>query len=79
MTNPTASVDLTTAPAAQTETAAAAAPAASIPAFRFPFSPATFAPNKSDDQPWHQQSNKSKHDKTPSSAPNGSRRSMGKR
>jgi hypothetical protein len=57
----------------------AAQPASKIPAFRFPFSPATFAPNKSDDQPWHQLSNKSSHDKTPGRAPNGTRRSMGKR
>lgn len=78
MTTPTTNAD--TQPhdhAAQpTDTAK---PAAKIPAFRFPFSPASFAPNKSDEQPWHLQANKSSHDKTPGRAPNGTRRSMGKR
>jgi hypothetical protein len=69
------SVD-TTSDAEQNNTRAADP---SIPAFRFPFSPATFAPNKNSEQPWHQQGNKSKHDKTPGRAPNGTRRSMGKR
>lgn len=50
-----------------------------IPAFTFPFSPAAFAPSKSDDQPWHQKGNKSAHDKRIGAAPNGTRRSMGKR
>jgi hypothetical protein len=49
------------------------------PAFRFPFSPDTYAPKKSDDQPWHQRDNKSNHDKRPGMAPRGTRRSMGKR
>lgn len=50
-----------------------------IPAFSFPFSPGTFAPSKSEDQPWHQKGNKAAHHKTPGRAPNGTRRSMGKR
>lgn len=52
---------------------------AKIPAFSFPFSAAAFAPNKSDEQPWHQKNNQSNHDKRPGRAPNGTRRSMGKR
>ncbi|MET1079582.1 MAG: hypothetical protein ABWY06_16335 [Pseudomonas sp.] len=51
----------------------------SIAAFTFPFSPAAFAPGKTDGQPWHQKGNKSSHHKTPGRAPNGTRRSMGKR
>ncbi len=50
-----------------------------IPAFSFPFSPATFAPNKGDNQPWHQKGNKSAHEKKIGAAPPGTRRSMGKR
>jgi len=52
---------------------------AGIPAFSFPFSPAAFAPVKGGEQPWHQKSNKSNHHQTPGRAPNGTRRSMGKR
>ena len=52
---------------------------AKVPAFSFPFSPAAFAPNKNDGQPHHPKGHKSNHDKTPSRAPNGTRRSMGKR
>jgi hypothetical protein len=77
MTNPTANAD--TQPDVAAPTSDATTPAAKIPAFRFPFSPATFAPNKNDEQPWHQLANKSSHDKTPGRAPNGTRRSMGKR
>ncbi|MES2821098.1 MAG: hypothetical protein V4812_19150 [Pseudomonadota bacterium] len=63
------------------ESLASSTPAekAGIPAFSFPFSPGTFAPGKSEDQPWHQKGNKSAHHKTPGRAPNGTRRSMGKR
>lgn len=62
-------------------TSSAAAPASKpvVPAFRFPFSPATFAPGKGDDQPWHQKGNKSAHEKKIGAAPPGTRRSMGKR
>jgi hypothetical protein len=77
MTNPTTNAD--TQPEVAAPASDATAPAAKIPAFRFPFSPATFAPNKNDEQPWHQLANKSSHDKTPGRAPNGTRRSMGKR
>jgi hypothetical protein len=78
MTTPTASADTHPEHLAAQPTDAAE-PATKIPAFRFPFSPATFAPNKNDEQPWHQLANKSSHDKTPGRAPNGTRRSMGKR
>lgn len=47
-----------------------------IPAFRFPFKPAEFAAAR---QPNYPGAGKSTHDKTPSRAPNGTRRSMGKR
>lgn len=78
---PTASADATAEPntAAAEQTPAEQARKAAIPAFTFPFSPAAFAPSKSDDQPWHQKDNKSGHHKTPGRAPNGTRRSMGKR
>lgn len=79
MTTPTTNVDTNPEQILATEQPGAEQTASKIPAFRFPFSPATFAPNKSDDQPWHQQSNKSSHDKSPGRAPNGTRRSMGKR
>ena len=79
MTSPTANADTSPEQILATEQTDAQHPASKIPAFRFPFSPATFAPNKGDDQPWHQRSNKSSHDKTPGRAPNGTRRSMGKR
>lgn len=65
------------------QNAAAEAPAeaatAKVPAFRFPFSPETYAPKNSEDQPWHQRGNKSNHDKRPHAPPRGTRRSMGKR
>lgn len=50
-----------------------------IPTFTFPFAPATFAPGKGDNQPWHQKGNKSAHEKKIGAAPPGTRRSMGKR
>lgn len=50
-----------------------------IPAFKFPFSPASFAPGKNDNQAWHGKGNKSAHEKKIGPAPNGTRRSMGKR
>lgn len=50
-----------------------------IPAFKFPFSPATFAPGKNDNQAWHGKGHKSAHEKKIGPAPNGTRRSMGKR
>lgn len=67
----------TAAPEAASESTPASKPV--IPAFSFPFSPATFAPNKGDDQPWHQKGNKSAHEKKIGAAPPGTRRSMGKR
>ncbi|MGL4315912.1 MAG: hypothetical protein ACRCTL_04800 [Pseudomonas sp.] len=63
--------------AASDEPAPASKPV--IPAFSFPFSPATFAPSKGDNQPWHQKGNKSAHEKKIGAAPPGTRRSMGKR
>lgn len=78
---PAACADLSAEPttAAAEQTPAEQTRKAAIPAFTFPFSPAAFAPSKSDDEPWHQKSNKSSHHKTPGRAPNGTRRSMGKR
>lgn len=78
---PAASADVTAEPntAAADQTPADQASKATIPAFTFPFSPAAFAPTKSEDEPWHQKGNKSSHHKTPGRAPNGTRRSMGKR
>ncbi|TIH09430.1 hypothetical protein [Pseudomonas leptonychotis] len=43
------------------------------------FSAAKAASGKLDDQPWHQKGNKSAHEKKIGPAPNGTRRSMGKR
>ncbi|NBA93413.1 hypothetical protein GUY40_00275 [Pseudomonas sp. R5(2019)] len=50
-----------------------------IPAFSFPFKPAAFAAAKKQDQARYPGAGKSNHDKTPGRAPNGTRRSMGKR
>lgn len=50
-----------------------------IPSFRFPFSPATFAPAKTDGQAWQQKANIRAHEKKIGPAPSGTRRSMGKR
>lgn len=47
-----------------------------VPAFRFPFKPAAFAKASAPNYPGP---GKSSHDKTPGRAPNGTRRSMGKR
>ncbi|WP_339510470.1 hypothetical protein [Pseudomonas sp. RL_15y_Pfl2_60] len=62
-----------------TEVAGEAANKPAIPAFKFPFSPASYAPGKSDGQAWHAKGNKSAHEKKIGPAPNGTRRSMGKR
>jgi hypothetical protein len=43
------------------------------------FSVAKALSGKQDDQPWHQKGNKSAHEKKIGPAPNGTRRSMGKR
>lgn len=61
--------------------AAAPAPAkkAGLPGFASLFSAAAVAAGKNDGQPWHQKGNKSAHEKKIGPAPNGSRRSMGKR
>lgn len=58
------------------DTSADSAP--KIAAFTFPFKPAVFADAKKQGAQYPG-SGKSNHDKTPSRAPNGSRRSMGKR
>lgn len=52
--------------------------AVKIPAFSFPFKPATFAAAKKQGAQYPG-AGKSNHDKTPGRAPNGTRRSMGKR
>lgn len=61
------------------EQAVAEQPAKAAPAFRFPFSPETYAPKKNDGEQWHNRNNKCNHDKRPGMAPRGTRRSMGKR
>ncbi len=62
----------------QTEAGAQSSPS-TIKPFSFPFAADTFAPTASKQTPWHQQGNKSNHDKRPGAAPKGTRRSMGKR
>lgn len=47
-----------------------------VPAFRFPFKPAELGKPS---QPNYPGAGKSNHDKSPGRAPNGTRRSMGKR
>ena len=47
-----------------------------IPTFTFPFKPGAFAAKQAAQYPG---AGKSNHDKTPGRAPNGTRRSMGKR
>jgi hypothetical protein len=49
---------------------------AGIPAFRFPFNPGALTKPSPANYPG---AGKSNHDKTPGRAPNGTRRSMGKR
>ncbi|WP_213881125.1 hypothetical protein [Pseudomonas sp. dw_358] len=49
-----------------------------VPAFSFPFNPAKFA-DAAKKAPNYPGAGKSTHDKTPGRAPNGTRRSMGKR
>ncbi|MDY1015674.1 hypothetical protein SOM59_01110 [Pseudomonas coleopterorum] len=49
---------------------------AAIPAFTFPFKPGAFAAKQAASYP---SAGKSNHDKIPGRAPNGTRRSMGKR
>ncbi|AYC33727.1 hypothetical protein D3880_15800 [Pseudomonas cavernae] len=77
----TPALDTSAAVESSAATTAEPAPAtkSTIPTFAFPFSPATFAPGKNDNQPWHQKGNKSGHEKKIGPAPNGTRRSMGKR
>ncbi|AMB86879.1 hypothetical protein AWM79_16865 [Pseudomonas agarici] len=50
-----------------------------IPAFSFPFNPAAFAATKKNGQTWQQKGGKDGHHERPGRAPNGTRRSMGKR
>ncbi|NWC11007.1 hypothetical protein HX776_19585 [Pseudomonas agarici] len=50
-----------------------------IPAFSFPFNPAEFAAAKKSGQTWYQKGGKDGHHERPGRAPNGTRRSMGKR
>jgi hypothetical protein len=49
---------------------------AAVPAFTFPFKPGAFTAKEAARYPG---AGKSNHDKTPGRAPNGTRRSMGKR
>jgi hypothetical protein len=71
-----------TAPAGDVATNAAApasAKQAGTTGFAALFSAAAVAAGKNDGQPWHQKGNKSAHEKKIGPAPNGTRRSMGKR
>ncbi|MGE6791595.1 hypothetical protein SAMN05216206_0459 [Pseudomonas guineae] len=81
---------MTHSPAAEptlaVQTADSAAPSndvavtpAKAPGFASLFGAAKAACGKQDDQPWHQKGNKSAHEKKIGAAPNGTRRSMGKR
>ncbi len=71
----------TQAMATEQTAADSAAPAkkAGVAGFASLFSAAAAATGKNDDQPWHQKGNKSAHEKKIGPAPNGTRRSMGKR
>lgn len=60
-------------------TSADATERAEIPAFRFPFSPQTYASKNGTEKPWYQHNNKCNHEQRPGMAPRGTRRSMGKR
>jgi hypothetical protein len=51
----------------------------SVPAFKFPFAPANFAPKKTSAQSWQQKGSNARHEKKIGMAPKGTRRSMGKR
>ena len=66
-------------PTLATADAESPADVAAIPAFSFPFKPAAFAAGKKAHQPNYPGAGRSSHDKTPGRAPNGTRRSMGKR
>ena len=52
---------------------------AALPGFASLFSAAAVASAKNDGQAWHLKGNKSAHEKKIGPAPNGTRRSMGKR
>lgn len=56
-----------------------AAPAPKATGFASLFGAAKAAAGKQDGQQWHQKGNKSAHEKKIGPAPNGTRRSMGKR
>lgn len=75
--DPSATVQAT--PTEQTTDASAPAKKAGVSGFASLFSAAALAAGKNDDQPWHQKGNKSAHEKKIGPAPNGTRRSMGKR
>ncbi|ARU89249.1 hypothetical protein [Pseudomonas sp. M30-35] len=77
--SPAPALDAKTVDATVTEATGETAAKPAIPAFKFPFSPATFAPGKNEGQAWHGKGNKSAHEKKIGPAPSGTRRSMGKR
>ncbi|MGA8136889.1 MULTISPECIES: hypothetical protein [Pseudomonas] len=64
-------------PVVEAEPAVSEKPA--VPAFSFPFNPAEFAAAKKAGQTWYQKGGKDGHHERPGRAPNGTRRSMGKR
>ncbi|WP_079202699.1 hypothetical protein [Pseudomonas sp. CC6-YY-74] len=69
--------DVEPATAATSEPTAAKKPG--LPGFASLFSAAADASAKNDGQAWHLKGNKSAHEKKIGPAPNGTRRSMGKR
>nr|WP_298147426.1 hypothetical protein [uncultured Pseudomonas sp.] len=75
------STDLSPAaePSATEPAITAAAHSAGVSGFTSLFSAAATAAGKRNGQAWHQQGNKSAHEKKIGPAPNGTRRSMGKR
>ncbi|WP_373185669.1 hypothetical protein [Halopseudomonas sp.] len=50
-----------------------------VPAFKFPFRPGDFAPQKNTGQPRISKGSNARHEKKIGMAPKGTRRSMGKR
>ncbi|NWA01342.1 hypothetical protein [Pseudomonas gingeri] len=74
---PSVSANPDQAPVVEAELAVGEKPV--IPAFSFPFKPAEFAAAKKTGQAWHQKNGKDGHHERPGRAPNGTRRSMGKR
>jgi hypothetical protein len=71
--------DVAPGQAATSEPAPAPAKQAALPGFASLISAAAVASGKNNGQAWHLKGNKSAHEKKIGPAPNGTRRSMGKR